>query len=317
MTTKTTRTATGLPETGAAGTDSTGRPSWEITAAIESERAKFEECLIRQSPNTNRARRPNGNYEADRVEELFRNWLAEHSAAPICPECQGGGEVTSERAGEFDERPYAVVPCKACAGTGQSQITRLDVLSLIREHTHRCYVAGVDLLEVDPKHMQEIEGALRSLEGRSESATGFRLEGGNTKPSNAPSPATGGELDVEAERREFEEAAKEHDLDLDKFEFGDIGDEPGTYVYYDTQTAWTMWQVRARRAATGTPAKSAPVELPAALFDSHAVCMEVVAHDPETQIVNPAQVLDVLDAIVRLMLAPSPNSPVGAKEQDK
>lgn len=45
----------------------------------------------------------------------------------------------------------------------QHELTRLDVLSLIRQHTHRCYVAGVDMLEIDPMYMQEIEDGLRSL----------------------------------------------------------------------------------------------------------------------------------------------------------
>jgi len=42
-------------------------------------------------------------------------------------------------------------------------VTRLDLLSLIREHSHRCYAAGCNLAEIDPKYMQEIEDAARAL----------------------------------------------------------------------------------------------------------------------------------------------------------
>ena len=65
-------------------------------------------------------------------------------------------------------------PASAAPGELQQEITRLDVLSLIREHSHRCYVAGVDMLEIDPKYAQEIDDALKRLAPSNNSPVGAK-----------------------------------------------------------------------------------------------------------------------------------------------
>lgn len=75
-------------------------------------------------------------------------------------------------------------------------------------------------------------------------------------------PVAARELDADAKRRAFENAAKEHGLDIAKFKEGDIGAPPGTYVYCDTQSAWVMWQVRA--TAESAPVSAAPPKPPQA-----------------------------------------------------
>lgn len=46
------------------------------------------------------------------------------------------------------------------------KLTYLDVLSLIQSQCHRCFAAGMDRAEVDPKYMQEIKESLKTLAER-------------------------------------------------------------------------------------------------------------------------------------------------------
>jgi hypothetical protein len=107
---------------------------------------------------------------------------------PAATTASASQEAQAAHAGAVDEQQSNVAPPFA-APAGQQEITRLDVLSLIREHTHRCYVAGVDMLEVDQKYMREIEDGLRSFEARAKLASRCRAQGGETNPDSGKSPA--------------------------------------------------------------------------------------------------------------------------------
>ena len=112
------------------------------------------------------------------------------------------------------------------------------------------------------------------------------------------------ELDVEAERP----ATWESRIDF----------RPGGYC--DTKVAMVAMQDeitewRAKATAESAPASAAPPELPAILFDGHAVYVEITRKLGRSHCISYQSVSATLDAVARLIRAPS-NSPVGAKEQE-
>lgn len=44
-----------------------------------------------------------------------------------------------------------------------AEVTRLDIMGMIRAQCHRCYASAIDREEIDSKYMQEIDDALRAF----------------------------------------------------------------------------------------------------------------------------------------------------------
>lgn len=117
------------------------------------------------------------------------------------------------------------------------------------------------------------------------------------------------ELDADAERLAFEAQAA-----LDDYRPLRRNSEAGNYTSAVVEACWSIWQA-ARATTESAPASAAPRELPEILFDGNAVYAEITRKLGKSHCHNHEAVSATLDAVARLMRAPS-NSPVGAKEQD-
>lgn len=119
-----------------------------------------------------------------------------------------------------------------------------------------------------------------------------------------PAPATGGDLDVEAERREFEVWAG------DRWEWREIQMRNGdAYLPISLNAAWRAWTERAARsAAQGAARDSAPKWKTETCIECRG---QGVKRTPTGRSVRKCSACNGNGEV----LAPSNNSPAGAKEQ--
>lgn len=130
-------------------------PPWN--KATPEARAEWEALAAREPAPVARE------LDADALDKAGDAWgdkvIAEEKRIPRWGEAFDAGAKWVTTQATAESAPASAAPDE------QQEITRLDVLSLIREHTHRCYVAGVNMDEIDPKYAQEIEDALKRLVG--------------------------------------------------------------------------------------------------------------------------------------------------------
>jgi hypothetical protein len=158
--------------TASASIDSRAAQPVQAGEAVD-ERSLFEREALRHDivDDEGLERRKSGEYIDEPAQAAWSAWqVARASPAPVSAQ-QGAAE--QHNAVECDSALRA-------EPASQQEITRLDVMSLIRENAHRNYMAGVTSDGVEAKYMREIETTVSAVFAELDAVRRCRAQGGDT-----------------------------------------------------------------------------------------------------------------------------------------